>query len=471
MSGFAVVKEVVKGSIAEEGGVRPGDALISINGEPIRDIFDYRFHTSAYELELLFRGADGDEWILDVGKSEDEDVGLVFENELIDGQRACVNRCVFCFIDQLPKGLRGPLYFKDDDLRLSFTNGNYVTLTNAGQDELARIVRYRMSPVNISVHTTDAALRARMLGLGLGLGRGSADILPKIRYLTDAGIAVNAQIVLCKGYNDGESLDRTLADLGGVNAFLTSVSVVPSGLTRYRETLPPLAPFGASDAAAALRQLAGWQARFSESRGSRFVYPADEFFVLAGRRAPGARYYEGFPQLENGVGMLALFLEEFRAGLRALKRRATRACPSGSPAPSPVHSPAPSPLRPPALVLPPPAFLFTGEAAAGMLESCADALRAAVPGLAVTVVPVRNAFFGGQITVTGLLTGRDILDRAKKIKFPKNARIFLSKTMFRYGSDVFLDDFTLEKLRNELKVDIIAVENNGRDFVRAVTQA
>ena len=442
----------VSGSIAEEGGITRGDELIAVNGEVICDAFDYRFHTSSSELEMLLRNADGDEWILEVEKPEDEDPGIIFENDLLDEPRSCANRCVFCFIDQLPRGMRAPLYFKDDDVRLTFTNGNYVTLTNADEDDLKRIVRYGLSPVNVSAHTTDAALRAAMLGWR-GEASGRYDVLPKIRYLTESGITVNAQIVLCRNYNDGAALDATLRDLGALNNRLLSVSVVPVGLSRYREGLTPLDGYDKKSAESVLAQLAPWQNEFMKKRGSRTVFAADEFYILSGKRLPGSAFYENYPQLENGVGMIALFLKQFREGIYYLKRGNKLEYYRTRAADMPVT------------------YIFTGLAAFETLLYCARALMDVLPKLNVEVVPVENAFFGKKITVSGLLTGQDILNQAEKMIFLENSRIFISKTMLKYNTELFLDDFTLEKLRKKLKMGIIAVENHGRAFIRALLRS
>ena len=446
------VKSVVAGSIAEEGGIMPGDELIAIGGERIADIFDYMYHASSCELELLLRGEDGTEWVLDVEKDEDDDIGIIFDSDLLDTPRSCENRCIFCFIDQLPAGMRKSLYFKDDDVRLTFTNGNYVTLTNVSRDELSRIVRYRLCPVNISVHSTDVDLRAAMLGCGECPPdrRERFDILPKIKYLTESGITVNAQIVLCRHYNDGAALDATLGDLGRLNGNLISVSVVPSGLTKYRNNLPLLEPYDAAGANTTLKQISRWQKIFLNSRGRRTVFAADEFYVLSGKRAPGRASYEGYPQLENGVGLMTLFTGQFNDALARVKRRKDveriRAL----------------------LATAPPAYIFTGRAAAAMMERCVAKLAGVFPEHHIEVITVENGFFGHKITVSGLLTGGDILKRAKMIDFLPNTRILITKSMLKHDSDAFLDDYTLIMLRNALKVDIIAVENDGRSLLRAL---
>ncbi|MDR1062114.1 MAG: DUF512 domain-containing protein [Clostridiales bacterium] len=537
-----IIRDIVSGSIADEGGARPGERLVAINGEAVRDIFDYRFLAAAGELEIELADLEGRAWYMDVSKdeSEDEDLGFVFDGGLLDEPRACRNKCVFCFIDQLPRPMRGALYFKDDDLRLSFLNGNYVTLTNARRGELDRVVRYRMSPVNISVHTTDAGLRAAMLGLapaaaGLGTGRAgtsragaaragavssagnavgraapkgepavaaaapasagaaattasaaatsvattvatasasasdsdstraelaaaAADILPAMRYLTERRIDVNAQIVLCRGINDGAELDRTLSDLAALNGHMKSISVVPAGLTKFRDGLPRLQPFGAAGSRDVLAQIKRRQAGFLKDRRSRLAYPADEFFVMASEKIPGIRYYEDFPQLENGVGMLALFKSEFDREVAALRRKLRASARGGRPVPA---RSALSGRRVSSLV-------FTGVAAHPLISRCAGILSELAPSASIVAIPVKNGFFGESITVAGLLAGSDILGAAKAAGIPAGARAFVPRSMLKHGTELFLDDISLEMLRNELKVDIIAVDCNGRDFARSV---
>ena len=472
------IKGVASGSIAEEGGVIAGEELLAINGERIADIFDYMFHSGSGELELLLRGVDGFEWILEVEKAEDEDIGLMFESGILDDPRPCANQCIFCFIDQLPRGMRETLYFKDDDIRMTFTNGNYVTLTNVGHAELSRIARYGLSPVNVSVHTTDPALRAKMLGFHVScdaprghapcvhMPRGQAprghmprghalerfDIVSKMRFLTESGITVNAQIVLCRNYNDGEELDKTLEELGRLGTNLASVSVVPSGLTKHRAGLPHLDAYDMYAAILVIKQIERWQKYFRSIYGRRIVFAADELYVLARMRIPGHAAYEGYPQLENGVGMAALFKKQFAEGLRSLRcckhLEQLRSCAPGLP----------------------PSYVLTGRAASGIIDGCADKLRGVLPGIKIIVVPVENTFFGDLVTVSGLLTGVDLINCIKKLEYPSNSRFFISKSMLKYNSELFLDDYTLEMLRNMLKIDIIAVENDGRAFIQALLQ-
>ena len=453
-----VIKEVIAGSIAEEGGILPGESLVSVNGHEVRDLFDFHFLAENSELELLLLGLDGSEWILDVEKEEYEDLGITFEEDGLPNRKSCCNRCIFCFIDQLPTGMREALYFKDDDSRLSFINGNYVTLTNMRKSDLDRIIRYKMSPVNISVHATDPTLRAELLGLKKV---SAAEVLSKIRRLTGNRIEVNAQIVLCKGRNDGAVLEQTLRELGDIGEGLNSISVVPVGLTKYRDGLTPLSAFEPADAIAVLEQVHRLQEAFLRERGSRLVYPADEFFLLADVKLPGLQYYEGFPQLENGVGMLSLFLSEFNRALKkqlklreAVEKQIKQAAQGAERRPSGMQ-------RKRALVL-------TGMAAYPFINSCVQKLNENFSGLDAAAVPVKNTFFGESVTVTGLLTGSDIIKCLKGMKCGEETIVFLSKSMLKYDSELFLDDLSLVMLRKQLKVDIMTVENSGEDFVRKI---
>ncbi|HPP36851.1 MAG TPA: DUF512 domain-containing protein, partial [Clostridiales bacterium] len=301
-----VITNVQPNSAATDAGIEPGDLLLSVNGQHITDIFDYRFLTADSNLLVEIEKKNGDIWEIEIEKDEYEDLGLEFEDPLISEAKHCANKCLFCFIDQLPKGMRETLYFKDDDSRLSFLNGNYVTLTNMKRNELERIVRYRMTPVNVSVHTTNPGLRVKMLG-----NRFAGDVLDKIRILTDGGINVNAQIVLCRGLNDGPELDRTLSELSALWPGMASISVVPVGLTKWREGLYPLEPFTAAEACEVLAQVGEWQKKFLDEFGTRLVYAADEFYIKAGAELPAYEEYEDFPQIENGVGMMKQFMYEF----------------------------------------------------------------------------------------------------------------------------------------------------------------
>jgi len=428
------IERIVPGSIAEELGIEPGDLLVSINDRPVGDILDYHFLSQNSELVVLTRKADGEEWEFTIEKDEDEDLGLEFSEGLLDEYRHCSNKCIFCFIDQLPKGLRRTLYFKDDDTRLSFIQGNYVTLTNVSDADLKRVIEYRLSPINVSVHTTDEDLRKRMLG-----SRFAGDIMRKMKMLADAGISLNAQIVLCRGINDGEQLDRTLNDLSSLSPQMESAAVVPVGLTRYREGLYPLEALTKEDAAAALLQIGRVQERMLETKGTRFVYASDELILLAGAELPSEEEYEGYPQLENGVGMLRLLIEEVRFYLE-------EAVPS-------------DPERT--------VSIATGMLAKPFIEELALAVSRKYKGLTIKVYGIRNKFFGSSITVSGLVTGQDIISELKGEDLGE--RLLIPVNMLRIGEKVFLDDVTTDDLERELNTEVFVTDNDGYSFVTAIT--
>lgn len=440
-----IITKVLPDSIAEELGIQPGDQLVAMNGEAVVDIFDYRFHAADSELTLRVRKPDGQEWVFDVEKDEEEDPGLIFESPLIEAERGCTNNCVFCFIDQLPKGMRETLYFKDDDARLSFLYGNYITMTNMKDEELDRIIRYRMSPINVSVHTTNPALREKMLG-----NRFAGNILTRVQRLVDAGIVVNAQIVLCRGWNDGLELERTLAELTALAPVLHSVSVVPIGLTRYREGLPQMKPFDRVAAREVLAVVKRWQETALQRVETRTVYAADEFYLLAGADIPPAAEYEDFPQIENGVGMLASFHEEFLDALADRRDEGT--------------------LRVERLentVVPRRVSLATGTSAAPELRLLCSTLMNALPGqLDVRVFPCENRFFGGQVNVTGLLTGRDLLSQLEGMSLGEV--LLLPRCMFRAGTETMLDDMERAELSEALGIPVLIVDTHGEALVTAL---
>ena len=310
-----VIKEIQPGSIAEElEDLEVGDAVISINDTQIEDIFDYQFLIQDEYLELLVQKKDGEEWVYEIEKDFDEDLGLVFEEPLMDQYRSCHNKCIFCFIDQMPKGMRDTLYFKDDDSRLSFLQGNYITLTNMKEKDLNRIIRYRLAPINISVHTTNPELRCKMLN-----NRFAGKILEQIKMLYEAEIPMNAQIVLCKDINDKAELERTIQDLSEFMPYMESLSVVPIGLTKFRDNLYPLEIFDQQSALETLDMIHKWQKKLLEEKGNRFVHASDEWFCLAGLPFPDEEYYDGYGQLENGVGMMRLFISEFEEAMEKSK--------------------------------------------------------------------------------------------------------------------------------------------------------
>ncbi|MFR7993070.1 MAG: DUF512 domain-containing protein, partial [Lachnospiraceae bacterium] len=308
------ISVVAPGSIAQEMGIETGDYLLAINDQEVKDIFDFLYLSEDSYLEVLIEKSDGNTWLLEIDKDEDEPLGVTFENPLMDDYKSCQNHCVFCFIDQMPPGMRDTLYFKDDDSRLSFMQGNYVTLTNMSDEDIDRIIRYHLTPINISVHTTNPQLRCQMLH-----NRFAGNIQERLKRLYDAQIEMNAQIVLCKGYNDGEELERTIHDLAAYLPYMGSLSVVPVGLTKFRQGLTPLEPFSEQDAREVLQIIHKWQNILLKAYDTHFVHASDEWYILAGLPFPEEDSYDGYPQIENGVGMMTSFLNEFDCAFEAVK--------------------------------------------------------------------------------------------------------------------------------------------------------
>lgn len=430
------VLSVLPGSIAEEAGIEAGDKILSINGQTIGDIFDYRFLTSEEELLVEISKPDGDVWEVEIEKEQYEDIGIDFENSMLDDARSCTNKCIFCFIDQLPKGMRETLYFKDDDSRLSFLTGNYVTLTNMKDDDIDRIVKYKMSPINVSVHTTNPELRVLMLK-----NRFAGNILKRIEKLVEAGITVNCQIVACRGINDGIELDKSIEDLGRLYPGVSSISIVPVGITRYRQGLYKLSPYDAQASKALIEQVNKWQKIYIEKFGVRLVYAADEFYIMAGMDIPVSEEYEDFPQIENGVGLVALLRQETYSALSALGEASIEAG---------VRS----------------VSIATGVSAFQYISELAAAVGKSFKNLEVNVYEIKNNFFGENVTVTGLLTGTDLIAQLKGKKLGE--ALLISKSMLRAGEQVFLDDYTVDMLEKALKVKVIPVENTGKDFVEKI---
>lgn len=428
------ILSVEKDSPAAHAGIRAGEKLCAINGNEICDILDYRFYETEREVTLALEDAGGVRREVSVRKGQYEALGLSFETYLMDRQRSCRNRCVFCFIDQLPKGMRESLYFKDDDSRLSFLFGNYITLTNLSDREAERIVKMRISPINISVHTTNPELRCRMMS-----NRFAGDSLRHLYRFAEAGIKLNCQLVLCHGWNDGEELERTLGDLLPLYPSVQSVALVPLGVTRFREGLTPLTPYQADTALEVVRAAERWGERMLEKTGERVCYAADEFYLKAGLPIPDAAFYGAFDQLENGVGLIANFTEEFQDALEELED----GC-------------APSSCT-----------LVTGVSFAPFLEKALDGLREKCHNLQYKVVPIRNDFFGETINVAGLVTGRDILAQLRGV--PLGDRLIVPDTMLRQGEPVFLDDVTLADLERELGVPVSVAPDNGGGLLNLIT--
>lgn len=421
---------VEPGSIAEELDVRAGDILLSVNGKPVRDVFDYHYLTNDAVLTLVVRKPDGQEWELEIEKDYYEDLGLVFENGLMDEYRSCRNKCIFCFIDQMPPGMRETLYFKDDDSRLSFLQGNYVTLTNLTEEDVARIIAYKLAPINVSVHTTNPELRCRMLN-----NRFAGKSLALMKRFYEAGIGMNGQIVLCKGINDGEELEHSIRDLAEYLPVMESLSVVPVGLTKYREDLYPLEPFTEEDAKQVLAVIRKWQQICMEKYGSHFVHAGDEWYLLAKEEFPPEETYDGYVQLENGVGMVPLLQAEFADCLAAEA--------DGEPSEHIVS-------------------IATGKLAAPLLRKLCAEFTCRHPQVKVLVYAIENRFFGERITVSGLLTGRDIADQLAGKELGE--KLLLPCSLMRSGEEVFLDDMTRAELENALQVPVRIVKSDGQSL-------
>lgn len=424
---------VEPGGAASHAGVRPGETLLSINGNEICDILDYRFYETDRHLSIVLRDDAGAERTVQIRKGQYESIGLEFETYLMDQQHSCTNRCIFCFIDQLPKGLRKSLYFKDDDSRLSFLFGNYVTLTNLKEREVDRIIKMHISPINISVHTTNPELRVKMMG-----NRFAGKSLDILYRFAKAGIKLNCQIVLCRDINDGEELDRTLKDLTSLWPSVQSVAVVPLGLTKYRQGLYPLTGYDSGTARAVVRQLERWGDRCEQKYGQRICYAADEFYLKAQLPIPPAPFYGDFDQLENGVGLMASLKQEFLDALEdfvppASARKVT---------------------------------LATGVAAHPFLDTLLDELRQRCHNLTCNVIPIVNDFFGDTITVAGLVTGGDLLKQLQGREL--GDALLLPDVMLRREGDIFLDDVSLEELSEALQIQIITVPNDGYALLDAV---
>lgn len=429
-----VIAGVEPGSIAEELELEPGDVLLEINGNKIEDAFDYHYLMNEEYVELLVRKANGEEWELEIEKEFEEDLGVTFENGMMDEYRNCTNKCIFCFIDQMPPGMRETLYFKDDDTRLSFLQGNYVTLTNLSDHDVERIIKYKLSPINISFQTTNPELRCKMLH-----NRFAGRSLQIVDKLVEAGIVMNGQIVLCKGWNDGEELERSLKDLYGYLPNLQSVSIVPVGLSKFRDGLEPLEPFTPEDAKKVILQVQKWQEKAMEEYGVHFVHASDEWYLLAGEELPEEDSYDGYLQLENGVGMLRLLETEFHEALAMAK---------GSEKTQKVS-------------------IATGKLAAPFIRQLAEEMKVKFPNIGVKVYDITNEFFGERITVAGLITGQDL--KKQLMDQDLGEKLLLPCHMLRSGEEVFLDDVTVSELSEYLKIPIEIVESDGAVLLSHLT--
>ena len=428
-----LVGKVLPNSIAEELEIEPGDEVLAINGQKIEDVFDYHYLVNDEYVDLLIRKADGEEWLLEIEKEFEDDLGIEFVNPLMDEYRSCSNKCVFCFIDQMPKGMRDTLYFKDDDSRLSFLQGNYVTLTNMSNHDIDRIIQYHLSPINVSFHTTNPELRCKMLN-----NRFAGKIFEKVERLYNAGITMNGQIVLCKGLNDGAELERSISDLSKYIPHLESVSVVPVGLTKFRDDLYPLESFTKEDAIETLGIIKKWQDKLYEEHGTHFIHASDEWYILAETSIPEEEEYDGYPQYENGVGMIRLLENEVKTELEKRTGDAR------------VRT----------------VTVATGKLAKPYIEKCVEEIRKKYSGVEAEVIAVENNFFGNKITVSGLVTGQDLISQLLEKNIGQE--LLIPCNMLRSGENVFLDDISVVDVEEKLNVKVRVVDQPGKELVEAV---
>ncbi|MBQ8527556.1 MAG: DUF512 domain-containing protein [Lachnospiraceae bacterium] len=448
-----VIKEVIPDSIAEEMEIEPGDVLLEINDQTIKDVFDYRFLIKDEYIEVLIRKPDGEEWLLEIEKEFDDDLGIEFENGLMSEYKSCTNKCIFCFIDQMPPGMRETLYFKDDDSRLSFLQGNYITMTNMTDEDFDRIIKMQLAPINISVQTTNPELRCKMLS-----NRFAGEKLKYLDKLYEGHVEMNGQIVCCKGVNDGDELKRSIEDLMKYLPFMRSVSVVPAGITKFRDGLYPLELFTKKEAEKIIDLIEGYQQECYEKYGLHFIHASDEWYILAERPFPEEERYDGYIQLENGVGMMRLLMTEFEEAwnnlladkvtcekLKRVKRNVT---------------------------------IATGRLPYPTLAAFAGRITEHFPNIHVRVVAIRNDFFGETITVSGLITGQDLLSQLKELNAMEQTKVsgviteddvvLIPSSMLRSGEQVFLDDMTVAELSDKLGVEVKATECNGNHFLESV---
>lgn len=434
-----IVKAIKPGSIAEEMEIVPGDEIVRIGDRELEDIFDYDFLCMDTYLEVLVRKESGEEWLLEIDKDEDEDLGIVFDSGLMDECRSCRNSCIFCFIDQNPRGMRPTIYFKDDDTRLSFLQGNYVTLTNWSEKEIDRVIRYRMEPINISVQTMNPELRVKMLR-----NKYAGQALAYLDRLYEAEITMNGQIVLCKGVNDGNELRYSIEKLMDYMPVMQSLSVVPVGLSKYRDRLYALEPFEKEDACEVIDIIEGYQKIAFEKYGTHFVQASDEWYLKAERDIPEEERYDGYLQLENGVGMVRLLVNATREAIEEYKG---------------------SGIVPESTSL----TIATGRSAYDTLSMLASEIMSVWPQIKINVRAIRNDFFGERITVSGLITGQDLVAQLKETNIGK--ALLITGNMLRHGEEVFLDDMTLTQVREQLGCEVITVGQDDGALLEAVLSA
>lgn len=432
------IKDVLPGSIAEELEIEKGDKLVSINGASVLDIIEYKYLITDEYLELEIRKPDGEIWEYEVEKEYDEDLGIVFDG-IIDNPKSCHNKCIFCFIDQMPKGMRETLYFKDDDTRLSFLMGNFITLTNMKQGELDKIIRYRISPINVSVHTTNPELRVQMLN-----NKNAVKIMDYLKQLTENEIEVKAQIVLCPGVNDGAELERTLRDLSELYSSLSTTAIVPLGLTKHREGLQELKEISKEKAQEIIKQVEGIQREFLDKLDTRFVFLSDEFYLIAEKPLPEYDAYEDFKQLDNGVGLITLFRDEIKNSLKQIKKQEYKTQNKRL-------------------------FIVTGKYAYPIMQEAVERIKMKIPSLDIEVAAIDNDFFGHSVKVSGLVTGQDIIGQMRG-KIQKNVEniLLIPDSMLRKGEEVMLDDITMTDIEKQLGVKMFACQQDGSDLIEKV---
>lgn len=427
-----IISKVYKDSIAEELGIEVGDLLISINGEKIHDIIEYRFLLSDEYLEVEIEKKNKEVYIYEIEKEYDDDLGIEFTNPIIDKAKSCRNKCVFCFIDQLPKGMRETLYFKDDDSRLSFLQGNFVTLTNMSEEDINNIIKYRISPINISVHTTNPELRKTMIK-----NKFAGNLYSIMQRLAEAQIQMNCQIVLCPGYNDKEELERTVSDLAKLYPYVNSAAAVPVGITKHRDHLPNLEIFNEKTAGETIDQVEKLHEKYLKELGTRFIFLSDEFYVMANRKLLEYDEYEGFIQFENGVGMISKLEREIKDYLENISKEQISKVKKISIATG--HS----------------AYEFMCEMAKCIMDKC--------PNVQIDVHKIINNFFGDTITVSGLITATDIIDQLKDKDLGET--LYIPRSMLKADEEIFLDNITLENLSDIMKIEVVPCLNKGQDFV------
>lgn len=425
------IYNVTKGSHAEKAGIKSGETLLKINSNEIVDVLDYRFYQVNRNLSLEISDGENTRTI-EITKGEYDEIGLEFETYLMDEQHSCRNKCIFCFIDQLPKGLRKSLYFKDDDSRLSFLFGNYITLTNITEHEIERIIKMHISPINVSVHTTNPELRCKMMN-----NRFAGDALKNLKRFADAGITLNCQIVACPGINDGDELLRTMRDLENLGVEMTAI--VPVGLTAYRDGLYPLVPYNKETAAQTLDLIESYGDMCKEKHGRRIFFAGDEFYILAEREIPAPEFYEDFAALEDGVGMIAYLTDDVKWALEELEYDE-----------KPSHT----------------VTVACGTGVYPFMKKIMTMINEKFPNNTINTQPIKNNFFGGGVNVSGLVTGGDLIAQLKGKNIGE--RLIIPSSMLRFENDLFLDDVSTDDVERELKVELVPVNNNGAELVNAI---